>query len=122
MDEANILDLFYKLTGLTSDTADIYTSIVQDAIELISSRLKKDQSEYTEYELIQLENACTYVAFYEYTALTLARENRVYSELGKIKLDYSANLRLTAAKAARDAALIGISPLIEDDGFIFCCV
>lgn len=115
----NIITLFCKLSNLSSSSKDQYVYLINNANYCVSQRLLKPLTQYTQDEVDRLEYAAACIAFYDYTAVELAKERTYIASTGKFVADIGDMPRLRAAALLKKGALDAISGLVEDDGFLF---
>lgn len=119
MDIEKIVTLFLKLTTLSESSREQVIYLINNAYSCVSQRLLKPAAQYTQDEIARLEYAAGCIAFYDYTAVELARERVYLSKTGRFVAESEASPRLKAAALLKKDALNAIKDLVCDDGFLF---
>ncbi len=119
MDLENIVSVFCKLSGALTTERSGFIDIVTYAYYYLSNRLIKEDDEYTDEEIAELEYAAACVAFYSYNTVIYSRENRYLSDNGKYISNSENDLRIKSAELMMNLALKNVRHLLIDDDFLF---
>ncbi|MBO6127072.1 MAG: hypothetical protein J6P21_03670 [Clostridia bacterium] len=108
----NVMIKFSNLSGISGEALSKWTSICQDSINEISSKLREDiiESEHEE----ELESAAAALSFYKYVLCTSIQDD-LNPENQYISNPYTKNLAISLWQEYKN----NISPLLIDSNFLF---
>ena len=112
MNISEVKEKFATLAGLSSVEADSWTSICEDSISEIESRLK--DREFDEDEIKKLNSAAAALSFYKYV-LCVSVKDDLNPANQYVSNPYTKNLALSLWRGYKS----GISELLSDDNFEF---
>lgn len=108
----DVISKFSNLSGISEEALSKWTSICQDSINEISSKLREDviESEHKE----ELESAAAALSFYKYVLCTSIKDD-LNPENQYISNPYTKNLAISLWQEYKN----NISPLLIDSNFLF---
>ena len=116
LNESNILDCFYQITGVNSEEFTQY-SVISNARQYVESRLVSD--ELTDEQVEQCEYAAAVYGAYEYILARNGAEKIVISQSGRAVSSQSDADAVSAVSELKRAVFGSLKDLIDENRFSF---